>query len=125
MQVDILIVDDDPSQLRELVRFFDLLRISSATAENGFAAISLNERLNPKVVLVDIKMPGMTGMELVKRLQAQPERPARIILMSGHADSVYEANVSGLDVFAVIEKPIPLKALGTFVQRALAATDTQ
>lgn len=124
-QVDVLIVDDEKAQCKELAEFFDRLGITSATAENGFAALSAIQRLAPKIALVDVKMPGMSGIELVKHLRTQPVRPARVILMSGHADSVYEANTSGLDVFAVIEKPIPLKVLGNFVRRAIAASEAR
>lgn len=114
----ILIVDDDPLQLQELTEFLSTLDIDCLQEQNGYSAVHCIKKHQPDLVLIDIKMPGLDGIEvarLVERLHPSPS----IILMSGHADCVRDANNAGLHVFGILDKPIPLRALKRFVEQKL------
>ena len=68
---------------------------------------------------MDIKMPGLDGIHvsrLVRNLEVRP----KVILMSGYPDYVYKAHQEEANVFAVIEKPVPLRALLRFITDALS-----
>jgi CheY-like chemotaxis protein len=113
----VLVVDDDPAQRREIVTCLGDLGIETAQAEDGVAAVEMVRALQPAVVIMDIRMPRMDGIEAVQTL-GDTGSP-KIILVTGDPASLYRASTSELDVFAVIEKPIPLRSLSRFVLKAL------
>jgi CheY-like chemotaxis protein len=81
----ILVVDDNPTNLeifRELLEgHFDVL-----TASNGREAIELAERHGPRVVLLDVMLPGLDGCEICRRLRNVPDMDtARIVMVSAKA----------------------------------------
>ena len=116
---DIVLIADDNASLRAaIVDFFEMEGIRSVQAGDGEEALSEARRVQPSVVLLDIEMPAMDGLTAAKLMIDLPWQP-KIILMSGFGDSVRLANKAGLAVFAVLEKPVPLKPLTRFVWRAL------
>jgi CheY-like chemotaxis protein len=116
-QGTVLVVDDDPAQRREIVTCLGDLGINTAQAEDGLSAVELARTLRPDVVIMDIRMPRMDGIEAVQAMGTAG--PAKIILVTGDPSSLYRAKTSALEVFAVIEKPIPLRSLSRFVLKAL------
>jgi two-component system response regulator YesN len=117
LQGTVLVVDDDPAQRREIVTCLDDLGINTAQAEDGLSAIEMARTLRPNVIIMDIRMPRMDGIEAVQAMGTMS--PTKIILVTGDPSSLYRAKTSSLDVFAVIEKPIPLRSLSRFVLKAL------
>jgi CheY-like chemotaxis protein len=116
---DVVLIADDNAALRnKIVDFLDMEGIRTVQAETGATAISEAERVHPTVVLLDIQMPGTDGLTAAQRIVEMPWRP-KVILMSGVDDSVRLANRTSLPVFAVLEKPVPLKLLARFVWAAL------
>ncbi len=117
-QKSVLIVDDDALQLKELSDFLATLNVACLQEQNGYGAINSIKKNHPDLVLLDIKMPGLDGIEVARLIEKLTPRPS-VILMSGHADCVRDANSAGLDVFGIIDKPIPLRALKRFVEQKL------
>ncbi len=115
IQKVVLVVDDDPGQRIQVVNFLKRQGISVEQADNGRTALEAMRRLRPALVLLDARMPDMDGLEAARRAAELPEAP-KIILMSGYDDYVVKANREKLGVFAVIQKPIPLKVLKRFVE---------
>jgi len=113
----VLVVDDDPAQRREIVTCLGDLGINTVQAEDGLSAVEMIKTLRPAVVIMDIRMPRMDGVEAVQAVGSAST--AKIILVTGDPASLYRANTSELNVFAVIEKPIPLRSLSRFVLKAL------
>jgi len=115
----VLVVDDDPLQADQIASFLQKHDISVAVETNGFAAVQAMKRLRPVVVVMDVKMPGLDGIEaarLASRLKPKP----KIILISGYPDAVFRANQARVEVFAVVDKPVPLRLLVKFVEKALS-----
>lgn len=116
---DIVLIADDNASLRsKIVDFLQLEGIPSVEAGDGEMALREAERVHPAVVLLDIKMPAMDGLAAASQMVNMPWQP-KVILMSGFDDSVRLANKADLSVFAVLEKPVPLKLLARFVWDAL------
>ncbi|MEX0759216.1 MAG: response regulator [Tistlia sp.] len=118
-EVAVVIADDDESQRREIAEFLDRLGITHAEAADGGEAKRLFQELRPRIVLLDMNMPKIDGVEAFRWMREQDSH-AKIILMSGYMNRVREANESELGAFAVIEKPIPLRTLGQFIKNVLA-----
>ncbi|MBT5572447.1 MAG: response regulator [Alphaproteobacteria bacterium] len=114
----VMIVDDDREQANQIATFLSRFGIAVAQEDNGFAAVNTMRRDKPAVVIMDVRMPGLDGIKAAQ-LAANLDYKPKIILMSGYADQVKRATEEGLDVFAVVDKPLPLRVLVRFVQNAL------
>jgi DNA-binding response OmpR family regulator len=120
----ILIVEDD-AQLRTLVR--DRLEeegLRVEAVETGEAALEAVERVVPEVVVLDLMLPGIDGLEVCRRLRA--EHPLLyIIMLTARSDEV--DRVVGLEVGAddYVTKPFSLKELVARIRAALRRLRTQ
>lgn len=115
----VLVVDDDPLQVDQITGYLRRRGIDVRGAPDGKSALTALAVDQPAVVVMDINMPGMTGIETARQMAKLPYKP-KIILVSGEPDRVAEANASGIAVFASVDKPVPLRALETFIRKALA-----
>lgn len=114
----VVVVDDDPLQADQIASFLRMRGIATETASSAPEGMDLVARIGPRVVITDIDMPGMDGIAFARALRALP-RPPQILLISGEPGKVAEANRAQLGVFAVVDKPIPLRALETFVRQSI------
>ena len=107
---------DDELQMRDLLNLF-LTRngYEVILASNGEDAIELAEKENPQIILLDIKMPGIDGIEVCRRLRADRKTQSiPIIMISGLGDHKLEAIEAGADDF--INKPIDMLELSTRIK---------
>jgi CheY-like chemotaxis protein len=112
----ILIVDDDVEVVEVLTRFFEKTpeeySVQAATnGEDALAALTLGA---PDLVLLDINMPGMNGIEVMKRI----DRQIAVIMITGNVDSA-PAEALKLGAFAYIPKPFDLVYVEQLVPLAL------
>lgn len=114
----VLIVDDDREQAEQIATFLSRFGISVLQEDNGFAAVNTMRRLKPAVVVMDVRMPGLDGIKAAQLASNLDYKP-KIILMSGYSDQVKRATEENLGVFAVVDKPLPLRVLVRFIQGAL------
>jgi CheY-like chemotaxis protein len=109
----ILVVDDDPVIQKLLVVNFEMEGYKVVCANDGIEGIALTQSQKPDLILLDVMMPRMDGIEAVNRLKSDPETAAiPVILLSAKAQST---DISGgLDAGAddYITKPFdPLELL--------------
>jgi len=81
MRLKIVVVDDNPAVLNHLVSILELqneLEVA-ATAENGLLALECVRRHAPDVIVADLAMPVLNGVELTKELKKMPSHPAVVI----------------------------------------------
>ncbi len=116
----VIVVDDDPVQADQIASFLRMRGIATETAADGVEGLAMVARVSPRVVITDIDMPAMDGIAFARELRALAQ-PPRIIMISGEAGKVAEANRAQLGVFAVVDKPIPLRALEAFVRQSIMA----
>jgi DNA-binding NarL/FixJ family response regulator len=99
-----IVVADDDLQFREIVRY--LLAAASDTmiivgeAADGDEALALVRRVRPDVVITDLVMPHLNGIELTRRIREELPQ-TRVVLMSSYTEDAYRlmASDSGADVF--------------------------
>jgi DNA-binding NtrC family response regulator len=123
MLYKIMIVDDEAANLRLLERLFRN-DYEVTTAESGEEALRLLDQHEVALLITDQRMPGMTGVELVKRTAAVRPRMVRIIL-TGYTDveTLVEAINSG-HVYKYVTKPWNNDELRLTVSRALEHYET-
>jgi signal transduction histidine kinase len=117
MKKTILLVDDE-KDIREVLRLPLIdLGYEVLEAENGADALRLFERLQPPMILTDIKMPGMDGIELLQKVKrADPE--VEVIMITGHGDMDLAVKSLKYDATDFITKPINVDVLEIAIQRA-------
>lgn len=122
-EMNALIVEDD-RHMRKLIRNVVLaLGIKDVTeASDGSAALEEMKVSRVDLVLCDMKMEPMGGLEFVKRLRSNPDNPYRfvpVIMVTAHAelDTVKSARDAGVSEF--MAKPISAEALDKRIQRVL------
>lgn len=118
----VLLVDDDPSIRRFVALALEDLDI--ALTEAGSVA-EARERLADAgpfaLIITDMMMPGETGLDLLRHLADHPDQrgDARLALFSAGLNATVQAQLSGLDVWRQIPKPISVGELEDFVRDAL------
>src|SRR5207248_4342128 len=84
----ILIVDDDPLNRSLLAKSLETAGHRTTAVDNGFAALSAVEEVQPDLVLLDVEMPGLDGIEVLERLKANAShRHIPVIMISGIEDT--------------------------------------
>jgi UDP-3-O-acyl N-acetylglucosamine deacetylase len=120
----ILIVDDEASIRKSLEGVLNDEGYSCVLASDGADALSQLQSLHPSLVLLDIWMPGMDGIETLRRMRAaQPETP--VIMMSGHATISTAIKATKFGASDFIEKPLELDLLLNAIRRALGTQDAR
>jgi len=105
----ILIVDDD-GDLRTLLGLCFLRRGHSiVVASNGAGGLECLAANAPDLLITDLNMPVMDGLELLRRLRANGHADLPVILLTARADQRAAATAAGADAFLV--KPVPLREL--------------
>lgn len=119
----ILIVDDEVSICKTLQGIFADENYETHVANAGEQALELLAQINPAVILLDIWLPGMDGLETLKKIKAiQPNTP--VIMISGHATIATAISATKLGASDFIEKPLDLHLTLAAVRRALEGQKT-
>ena len=116
--MNVLIVDDEPLARERLIRMVGELegyRVLEPSASNGEEALALIDSLRPDVVLLDIRMPGLDGLQVAAKL-CEREAPPAVIFCTAHDEFALEA----FDVSAVgyLVKPVRPEALAAALKKA-------
>jgi DNA-binding NtrC family response regulator len=117
MEKQILIIDDDKSMRSALRRMLELNNISVIEAAGGREALEELEKETPSVILLDVKMPGIDGIELLPHLKKKtPHVP--IIMLTAHGDVPMAVQATKLGAYDFILKPAPDELLLQTIHRA-------
>lgn len=112
----VLIVDDEEGVRKVLQVSLSEVGYQVLTASEGEEAMHLIDEHHPSIVLADIKMPGMDGIELLQRIkEADPD--AEVIMMTGHADLELAVQSLQFEAADFITKPIHYDALEIALKR--------
>jgi two-component system nitrogen regulation response regulator NtrX len=118
MSARILVIDDDAAirdSLRMILEYQGYAVMLAATGEEGAALV---EREAPDLVFLDIKMPGMDGLEVLQRITHLTD-VTPIVVMSGHATISTAVEATRLGAFDFVEKPLETERVLVLVRNAV------
>ncbi|RQD59733.1 MAG: response regulator [Desulfonatronovibrio sp. MSAO_Bac4] len=113
----ILVIDDEKPTLSMFQMFLKVYGFTVYTAENGEQGLKIFQKENPSIVITDIKMPGMDGLEVLKKIK-EISPATEVIIITGHGDVDLTIEAMNLSATDFINKPIQKKALDAALKRA-------
>ena len=114
----VLIVDDEPSISTTLEGILTDEGYDVSMAENGTQALELVKSNSPDIILLDIWMPGLDGIEVLKAIK-EFQSDLEVIIMSGHGSIDTAVRATKLGAFDFIEKPLSLENVLTTITHAI------
>jgi CheY-like chemotaxis protein len=120
--MSILIVDDNPDNLKLTQILLELEGYEVITAQDAEQALSVLSGCRPDLILMDIQLPGMDGLELTRRLRKTPDMcDVRIVALTAYAMKGDEENARAAGCDGYIAKPIDTRTFPAVVQGFLKA----
>jgi two-component system OmpR family response regulator len=113
----VMIVDDELDFLETIVKRLKARNIEVNGVESGYKALEALEGLNPDVIILDVKMPGMDGIETLREIKKKSPL-TEVIMLTGHAS--VESGIQGMQLgaFDYVMKPVALDELLEKVRQA-------
>lgn len=117
----VLVIDDQPGIRRLLLEVLTEAGYEVMTAANGYEGLQRTKEQKPSLILMDMKMPGMDGLETLKEINKLGQSN-KVIMMTayGELDMVKEAQEIG--AFAYITKPFDINELCELIAKHLSET---
>lgn len=118
----VLVVDDSLSARRSLAQFVGDMGLEVLTAKDGFEAIQMIEQKRPAIILADLEMPRMNGLELTSHLRANPlTENIPIIMITSRATEKHRSMASKVGVNLYLNKPWTDEELLLSIQQQMAS----
>jgi two-component system nitrogen regulation response regulator NtrX len=114
----VLIVDDEEGILDTLSGILEDEGYEVITASSGEGALQQFKEFSPEVVLLDVWLPGMDGIEILKRIK-EGNNFTSVIMISGHSNIDTAVNAIKLGAYDFLEKPLSLEKVLILVKNAL------
>ena len=108
--VKLLIVDDQKGIRRLLTEVFSEYGYEIESYSNGIKALEIIPVFKPDLVIMDVKMPGMNGIDVLKKLR-EADQDVQVIMMTAYGDQQYVSQAEELGVAGFIIKPFDLDEL--------------
>ena len=113
----VLLVDDEREFVQTLSERLQLRDMGSAVAYDGESALNLVKEDEPEVMIIDLKMPGIDGLEILKKVKAtQPQ--IEVIVLTGHGCEADRKQCMNLGAFAYMQKPVDINLLSETLKEA-------
>lgn len=113
----VLLVDDEREFAQTLSERLLMRDMGSAVAYDGESALAMISEDEPEVMILDLKMPGIDGLEVLKRVkQSRPE--IEVIILTGHGSEQDRQTCLDLGAFAYLQKPVDIELLTDTLKKA-------
>jgi DNA-binding NtrC family response regulator len=113
----VLMVDDEEDFVKTLSERMQMRDLDSDVALDGEQALQRVEDDIPDVMVLDLKMPGIDGLEVLRRVKkAYPQIP--VIILTGHGSEKDEAEARRLGAFDYLQKPVDIEKLVKVLRKA-------
>lgn len=116
-KINILLVDDEVEFITTLAERMQLRDLTPQVALNGEKALQMAAALPPDVMILDLKMPGIDGMEVLRHVKINYPR-TEVIILTGHGAEKDEDEARRLGAFEYLKKPVDIDELTEHIQKA-------
>jgi CheY-like chemotaxis protein len=113
----VLLVDDEREFVQTLSERLQMREYGSAVAYDGEEALSILAEEEPEVMVLDLKMPGIDGLEVLRRVRRKHPN-VEVIVLTGHGSKEIERECLELGACAYLEKPVDMETLTAKMQEA-------
>ena len=117
-EINVLIVDDEEELVSTLAERLSLRAIRTQTATDGEVALKMIEKEPPDVVLLDVMMPGLGGLEILKRINAM-DLIIPVILLTGYGSTEQSNEGMNLGAYDYVLKPCDFGGLVAKIHEAV------
>ena len=115
--MDILLIDDEPDVRKSLTQFLGKLGHGVCTASDGPSGLKLFHSGTFDVVITDIRMPGLNGLELLRRIKRIERSPVDVVVITGHGDMDNAIMALKYGAYDYLRKPINVRELAITLER--------
>jgi len=116
-KLKLLLVDDEKEFVETLADRLKMRELDAVVAHDGEEALSAVEEEEPDVIVLDLKMPGIDGIEVLRRVRsAYPN--VQVIILTGHGSKKDEDAARTLGAFDYLKKPVDLDTLVPRIKNA-------
>lgn len=102
--IKFLVVDDEPDVVDSVSELFTLRNYTVVTATSGTKALEQMKKENPNIIILDIRMPDISGIEVLKEIKKNYPK-ARVIMLTGVEDESVKNQAIGLGANGYLTKP--------------------
>lgn len=113
----VLLVDDEREFVQTLSERLLMRDMGSAVAYDGESALNMIAEDEPEVMILDLKMPGIDGIEVLRRVK-ESRSEMEVIILTGHGSEVDRETCMKLGAFAYLQKPVDIEVLSETLKRA-------
>jgi DNA-binding response OmpR family regulator len=114
----ILVVDDEPDLVTILTKYFTDAGYTVDAASHGGDALIAVSQYQPDVVVLDVIMEGLSGVQVLQRIRSL-DPAIRVIMITGSTDASLKPTTMSMGAFAYVSKPVSLQHLHEAVSAAL------
>lgn len=119
----VLLVDDEQEFVNTLSERLETRKMTPAIAYDGEEALAMVADDQPEVMVLDLKMPGIDGIEVLRRMKrTHPE--TEVIILTGHGSTTEEELAAELGAFAYLRKPVDIEVLTETMKAAYRKIET-
>ncbi len=116
-KIRVLLVDDEEDYVKAMAERMDMRDLQSQVALSGEEAMAVLETDPPDVMVLDLRMPGMQGMEVLEKVKRDHPH-IQVIILTGHGGDKEEKEARRLGAFEYLQKPADITALMKTIQGA-------
>ena len=116
--MNILLIDDEQDVRKSLTNFLKKLGHAVTCAKDGTEGLRIFHSQHFNLVITDIRMPGLDGLELLRRIKTIGRYPVDVIVITGHGDMDNAIKALKFGAYDYLQKPINVRELAIIVERS-------
>lgn len=118
-EITILVVEDEEELLERLVKYVSIFCDNIHQAKDGKEALGVYSKIKPDIIITDINMPNLTGIEFIEKVR-ELDKKTEIIVLSAHTNTENFLRAIPLGLVSYIVKPIKMDELKNTILKAIS-----
>ncbi len=120
-RIKVLLVDDEEGFVTTLAERMEMRDVGSQVALDGQSALQMIKDEVPDVMVLDLRMPGIDGLEVLRRVKSMYPQ-VQVVILTGHGSVKDEMEARSLGAFEYLNKPVDIDHLLGIIRKAYRST---